>query len=145
MRAIYHRFIGMFDWQRGWLMVYLIGNEAAKAKDHRQAAKLLIHLWAKTNGVHGYPGADPGFFFWGGAFVSCSTSTPINHRFFFLQNTSCIRKPQVISGGCAPPCTLPLDPPSYLTPNSWFLTKSANTRIRLTYRLIDFIYFLAGS
>ena len=84
MRAIYHRFIGMFDWQRGWLMVYLIGNEAAKAKDHRQAAKLLIHLWAKTNGVHGY-----------------------------------------------------------LRPNSWFLTKSANTRLNLqTYRLTDFIYFL---
>ena len=31
---------------------------------------------------------------------------------FFLQNTSCIRKPQVISGrgGCAPPAP-PLDPP----------------------------------
>ena len=47
-------------------------------------------------------GADPGFFLGGGALVSCSTSTPINHIvffFFFLQNTSCIRKPQVISGG----------------------------------------------
>ena len=36
------------------------------------------------------------------------------HSFFF-QNTSCIRKPQVISGvggGCAPPApSLPLDPP----------------------------------
>jgi len=31
--------------------------------------------------------------------------------FFFLQNTSCIRKPQVISGGGVhTPCTLPLDP-----------------------------------
>ena len=29
----------------------------------------------------------------------------------FLQNTSCIRKPQVISGGVDTPCTLPLDPP----------------------------------
>ena len=30
----------------------------------------------------------------------------------FLQNTSCIRKPQVISeGGVRTPCTLPLDPP----------------------------------
>ena len=58
-------------------------------------------------------GADPGFFLGGGALVSCATSTPINHIVFFLQNTSCIRKPQVISGGggCAPPCTLPLDPP----------------------------------
>ena len=30
---------------------------------------------------------------------------------FFLQNTSCIRKPQVISGGVRTPCTLPIDPP----------------------------------
>ena len=44
-------------------------------------------------------GADPGFFLGGGALVSCSTSTPIDHIVFFLQNTSCIRKPQVISGG----------------------------------------------
>ena len=34
------------------------------------------------------------------------------HGFLFLQNTSCIRKPQVISGGgeVRTPCTLPLDP-----------------------------------
>ena len=46
-------------------------------------------------------GADPGFFLGGGAVVSFSTPTPINHIvfFFFWQNTSCIRKPQVISGG----------------------------------------------
>ena len=53
---------------------------------------------------HFNPGADPGFFVGGGALVSCSTSTPIN------QNTSCIRKPQVISGGggeCAPPALSP--------------------------------------
>ena len=57
-------------------------------------------------------GADPGFFLGGGALFSCSTSTPINHIVFFLQNTSCIRKPQVISGGgVRTPCTLPLDPP----------------------------------
>ena len=63
-------------------------------------------------------GADPGFFLGGGALVSCSTSTPINHIafFFFLQNTSCTRKPQVIlggrrGGGVQTPCTLPLDPP----------------------------------
>ena len=56
--------------------------------------------------------ADPEFFSGGGALVSNSTSTPINHIVFFLQNTSCIRKPQVISGGgVRTPCTLPLDPP----------------------------------
>ena len=63
-------------------------------------------------------GADTGFFLGGGALVSCSTSTPINHIvfFFFLQNTSCIRKPQVISGGggVRTPCTLPLDPPLFM-------------------------------
>ena len=36
-------------------------------------------------------------FLGGGALVSCSASAPINH-IFFLQNTSCIRKPQVVSG-----------------------------------------------
>ena len=62
-----------------------------------------------------WAGADPGFFLGGGALVSCFTSTPINHIVFFLQNTSCIRKPQVISGGgggrVRTPCTLPRDPP----------------------------------
>ena len=46
-------------------------------------------------------------FLGGGALVSCSASTPINHIFFFLHNTSCIRKPQVISGRG----THPLHPP----------------------------------
>ena len=42
----------------------------------------------------------------------CNTNKP--QSFFFWQNTSCIRKPQVISGGggeVRTPCTLPLDPP----------------------------------
>ena len=30
-------------------------------------------------------GANPGFFLGGGALVSCSTSTPINHIFFFCR------------------------------------------------------------
>ena len=42
-------------------------------------------------------------------FLYFNTNKP--HSFFF-QNTSCIRKPQVISGGgVRTPCTLPLDPP----------------------------------
>ena len=40
--------------------------------------------------------------------------------FFFWQNTSCIRKPQVISGGVCTPCTLPLDPPLKETPSDQF-------------------------
>ena len=60
------------------------------------------------------PGADPGFFFRRGCtrlLVYFNTNKP--HSFVFLQNTSCIRKPQVISGaggGCAPPAPSPLDP-----------------------------------
>ena len=67
------------------------------------------------------PWADPGFFLGGGALVSCSTSTPINHIIFCVQNTSCIRKPQVISGGGGrwgsghPP-----HPPPRSTPESLF-------------------------
>ena len=51
-------------------------------------------------------GADPGFFLGGGALISCSTSTPINHIVFFLfrRIPVFIRKPLVISkggrGGC---------------------------------------------
>ena len=52
------------------------------------------------------------YFFRRGCTRLLSTSTPINHIvfFFFLQSTSCIRKPQV-RGGVPTPCTLPLDPP----------------------------------
>ena len=32
----------------------------------------------------GCTGADPGFFLGGGALVSCSTATPINHIVFFF-------------------------------------------------------------
>ena len=49
-------------------------------------------------------GADPGFFLGGGALVSCSTSTPINHR------------PQVISWGGGGAHTL--HPPPRSAPES---------------------------
>ena len=77
-------------------------------------------------------GADPKFFLGGGALVSCSTSTPVNHIYiyiyiYFLQNTSCIRKLQVISGGrggCAPPAPSPWIRPCkilslYAKPHVW--------------------------
>ena len=58
-------------------------------------------------------GADPGFFFRRGCtrlLLYFNTNKP---HFFFLQNTSCIRKPQVIPRGVGvrTPCTLLLDPP----------------------------------
>ena len=88
------------------------------------------------------PGADPGFFLGGGALVSCSNSTPINHIVFFLQNSSCIRKPQVISGGWGvrTPCTLPLDPSLYPV---WFSCRRKSFPVqcehikRLIYKFLD--------
>ena len=58
------------------------------------------------------------------------TWTPINHIVFsFLQNTSCIRKPQVISGGggggVRTLCTLPLDPPLQFIYNPEDLEKTS--------------------
>ena len=57
-------------------------------------------------------GADPGFFLWGGALVSCSTSTPINHIVFLLfRRIPVVLENRRSSGGVRTPCTLPLDPP----------------------------------
>ena len=60
------------------------------------------------------PGADPGFFLGGGALVSCSTSTPINHIVFFFAEYQLYKKTagHLRGGGgrMRTPCTLPLDP-----------------------------------
>ena len=72
-----------------------------------------------------HSGADPGFFLVGGALVSCSTSTPMNHIVFFFG-----KMPNVLEncrssqggGGVCTPCTLPLDPPLNKLPNvSWWI------------------------
>ena len=63
----------------------------------------------------GPQGADPGIFLRGGALVSCSTSTPINHLVFFLFGRIPVvlenRRSSQEGGGVRTPCTLPLDPP----------------------------------
>ena len=57
-------------------------------------------------------GADPGFFLGGGALVSCSPSTPINHLVFFFAEYQLYQKTAGHLGGeVRTPCTLPLDPP----------------------------------
>ena len=62
--------------------------------------------------VSGRSGADPGFFSGGGALVSCSTSTPINHIvFFFCRITAVLENRRSSQVGVRTPCTLPLDPP----------------------------------
>ena len=58
------------------------------------------------------PGADPGFFLGGGALVSCSASTPINHIVFFCRIPVVLENRRSSQGGgVRTPCTLPLDPP----------------------------------
>ena len=76
-----------------WL--FIEGIEKNKTHFHKKGCALGLILKLSGFGTV-KPGADPGFFLGGGALVSCSTSTPINH-ILFSQNTSCIRKPQVIS------------------------------------------------
>ena len=55
--------------------------------------------------------ADPGFFLGGGALVSCSTSTPINHIVFFCRIPVVLENRRLSQGRVRTPCTLPLDPP----------------------------------
>ena len=52
-------------------------------------------------------------FLGGGALVSCSTSTPINHIVFFCRIPVVLenRRSSRVGGGVCSPCTLPLDPP----------------------------------
>ena len=66
---------------------------------HRQFKQYILQISANGKEIRVKSGADPGFSLGGGALVSCSSSTPINHKVFFLQNTSCFRKPRVTSGG----------------------------------------------
>ena len=56
-----------------------------------------------------YTGADPGFFLEGGALVSFSTSTPINHKVFFFCRIPTVLENRRSSGrgGCAPPAPSP--------------------------------------
>ena len=59
-------------------------------------------------------------FLGGGALVSCSTSTLINHIVFFWRIPVVLENPQVISGWGGTPCTLPLDPPLNLDSDPGF-------------------------
>ena len=55
-------------------------------------------------------GADPGFFLGGGALVSCSTSTPINHIvlfFFFAEYQLYEKTAGHLREGCTPPAPSP--------------------------------------
>ena len=62
------------------------------------------------------PGADPGFFLGGGAFVSCSTSTPINHIVFFFCRITVVlenRRSSQEGGGAHPLHPPPRSAPVY--------------------------------
>ena len=59
-------------------------------------------------GGNPWSGADPGFFLGGGALVSCSTSTPINHIVFFFGRIPVVLENRRSSwGGGAHPLHLP--------------------------------------
>ena len=65
----------------------------------------------RKNRVSDMAGADPGFLLGGGALVSCSTSTPINHVCFFFAEYQLYKKTSGHlrggGGGVAHPLHLP--------------------------------------
>ena len=94
-----------------------------------------------------FSGADPGFFFWqgrggGGALVSYSTSTPINHIVFFCRIPVVLKNRRSSQEGVHTPCTLPLDPPlilSYCT-NSYTRHFSQNCIKQIIFFKLCYIY-----
>ena len=77
-------------------------------KDYSMRVKHQTDRLIKISGV---AGADPGFFLGGGALVSCSTSTPINHIVFFYRIPVVLEKRRSSQGGAHP-----LHPPPRSTP-----------------------------
>ena len=95
----------VWDKQRSRILKSDVRKEAKETKEcfRFETKTKSLELLSST-------GADPGSFLGGGALVSCSTSTPINHIVFFgripvvLENR---RSSQGWGGGCAPPAPSP--------------------------------------
>ena len=89
-------------------------------------------------------GADPGFVFRRGRLrllLYFNTNKP--HSFFFLQNTSCIRKPQVISGAGGGVAAHPLHPPPRSAPGlpwAWATIFPARTLVKLRQIFLPFFF-----
>ena len=75
----------------------MLSSNRIHGPTHSGKARHLLNMLYVT-------GADPGFFWGGGALVSCSTSTPINHIvFFFFCRIPVVLKNRRSSRGGAPP------------------------------------------
>ena len=76
----------------------------------RDDLPLVVRSPGKKPVIESPSGADPGFFLGGGALVSCSTSTPINHIVFFFCRIPAVlenRRSSQGRGECAPPAPSP--------------------------------------
>ena len=73
-------------------------------REYKRCLKLTL-----IGSMYPHPGADPGFFLGGGALVSCSSSTPINHIVFFCRIPVVLenRRSSQGEGGSAPPAPSP--------------------------------------
>ena len=110
------------SWQIKWTAESTLGKDSSVLLIYHDPSDLrsliLIRIIQKERTLYVYtlPRGGSRIFLGGGALVSFSTSTPINHIvFFFLQNTSCIRKSQVISGRGG---AHPLHPPPRSAPDN---------------------------
>ena len=64
--------------------LYVIQNAPLVSTASSQQKAILKESPEDHKDIRDNPGADPGFFLGGGALVSCSTSTLINHIVFFF-------------------------------------------------------------
>ena len=111
-------YVGFFDTQSSHTVkIYSENFEKRNIEQRTKLTKTNV-LIRMIDGINikkrNTTGADPGFFLGGGALVSCSTSTPINHIFFFRRIPVVLENRRSSQGGggeVRTPCTLPLDPP----------------------------------
>ena len=107
------------------------GRQTRRIDRTRKSKSLVLLIW-----LHVKKQGRIQDFFRRGALVSCSTSTQINHIAFFWQNTSCIRKPQVISWGEGRGAH-PLHPPPRSVPEKVFRLQQRTYIMSWNYDLIS--------
>ena len=93
----------------------LLGR-SKRARGTRRDTRPLAAHFARPNrtACSHATGADPGFFLGGGALVSCSISTPINHIFFFGRIPVVLENRRSFKGGGG--CAHPQHPPPRFAP-----------------------------
>ena len=96
----------------GFIQIFIVSRAACGFRPLAKVVSARLRVYGQVARKPSHRGGSRIFFRRGCTRLLLYFNTNKPHSFFFLQNTSCIRKPQVMSGGGVhTPCTLPLDPP----------------------------------